>query len=123
MDEVLVVAPSGPLRLEYARRVVHGATLQSGEWQDDGMVGPASSEGLVLRSPGALVAHEVGVGTAEAGGSYSLVSVDHDMVLTTSYTYGTTGYGKMRVVREETNRVASEYTYDRFGRVRCCKED
>ena len=37
--------------------------------------------------------------------------------LVTSYTYGTAGHGKMRVVREETNGVASEYTYDRYGRV------
>ena len=37
--------------------------------------------------------------------------------LVTSYTYGTSGYGKLLVEREETNGRASEYDYDRFGRV------
>ena len=37
--------------------------------------------------------------------------------LVTLYTYGTTGNGKLRLVREETNGRANEYTYDTFGRI------
>ena len=37
--------------------------------------------------------------------------------LVTLYTYGTTGNGKVRLVREETNGRANEYTYDTFGRI------
>ena len=37
--------------------------------------------------------------------------------LVTSYTYGTTGNGKLRLVREETNGLANEYIYDTYGRV------
>ena len=37
--------------------------------------------------------------------------------LVTTYTYGTSGNGKLRLVREQTGSMADEYTYDSYGRV------
>ena len=37
--------------------------------------------------------------------------------LTTTYTYGTSGNGKLRLVKRQTNNMSDEYTYDTYGRV------
>ena len=37
--------------------------------------------------------------------------------LTTTYTYGTSGHGKLRLVKRQTNDMSDEYTYDTYGRV------
>ena len=76
-----VVAPGLELRLEDARGVVHRTALQTGEGQDDGVVGVAAAEGLILRAAGRLVADKVRPCAGDAGGACSLVGVDHDMVL------------------------------------------
>ena len=76
-----VVAPRAQLCLQDARRVVHGATLQTGEGQYHGVVGIAAAESLVLRAAGALVAYQVGIGAAKACGTGCLVGVDHDVML------------------------------------------
>ena len=81
MDEVGIVAPGVQLCLKYTRCVIHRTTLQTGKRNDDGMVGSASAERLIFRSPRTLIAHHVGIGTAESGRSYRLMCIDHDMVL------------------------------------------
>ena len=37
--------------------------------------------------------------------------------MTTTYTYGTSGYNTQRITKKETGDNAVEYTYDRYGRV------
>ena len=81
MHAIGVVAPRAQFCLQDARRVVHGAALQTGEGQYYGVVGIAAAESLVLRASGALVAYQVGIGAAKARGTGCLVGVDHDVVL------------------------------------------
>ena len=37
--------------------------------------------------------------------------------MATAYTYGTSGHGKLRLVRRQTGSMSDEYTYDAYGRV------
>ena len=45
------------------------------------MVGVGTAEGLVLRTTGTLVAHEVRIGTTDTRRACGLMGVHHDMVL------------------------------------------
>ena len=81
MDVVGIVAPGIELGFKNAGCVVHRSTLQTGERQDDGVVGTATAESLILCTAGRLVAHEVGVGTAKTRRTHGLMSVHHDVVL------------------------------------------
>ena len=76
-----VVAPFFQACLEDARRVVHRSALQACEGQHDGVVGHRTAERHVLCAACRLVAYEVRPCAADAGGTCSLVSVHHDVVL------------------------------------------
>lgn len=58
-----------------------------------------------------------GIQTVNTYDSMGRLSMSVCDTLVTSYTYGSTGYGKMRIVREETNDMANEYTYNPYGRI------
>ena len=88
----LVACKRAQVHLKDAGRVVHGAALQPGERQNGGVAGLGAAKGLVLGAAGALVAHHVGPGAAQAGGAHGLVTVDHDVVL------GSLGHGIVVVV-------------------------
>ena len=81
MHEVFVVAPVRQACLEYAGRIVHRTSLQTGERQHHGMVSHVSAECLILRSACTLIAHKVRPGAADAGRTCCLVSIHHDVVL------------------------------------------
>ena len=76
----LVVAPSRQLRLKNSRRVVHRTALQTGEREDDSVVGVAAAECFIFRTPCRLVADEVRPCTAETGRTCRFVCVHHDMM-------------------------------------------
>ena len=41
--------------------------------------------------------------------------------VTTTYTYGTSGHGKLRLEKRQSGNMSDEYTYDQYGHVTFCK--
>ena len=71
-----------------------------------------AADGKVLTSTDGrgMVTHN----TYDAMGRLAVSTCD---TLVTTLTYGATGNGKLHLVREETNGLVNEYTYDTYGRV------
>ena len=63
---------------ENAGSEVHRAADEAGERQNGHMLGRHFA---VLRAHRALVAHKIGICTAQTGGTHSLVAVDHDVMV------------------------------------------
>src|SRR5574344_762460 len=77
----LVVRPCAELCLKNTWSIVHRSALQTCERQYGSMVGMTASEGFVFSAAGTLVAYHIRIGTTQPCRTYSLVGVDHYMIV------------------------------------------
>ena len=69
------------VHLQNARGVVHRTALKTGEGQNGDMARLHTGRSLKFHAAGALIANQVGIGAAQAGGAHGFVAVYHQVVL------------------------------------------